>query len=166
MTEPPALASLRQHARAAAARSVAPFSEEPEGAALLLSDGMWVPGARIESGSFPLSIPALQAAYCIAAVAGRTDVVAAVLNRPLRPHEAGWLHAALGREPDLLFQDGFAYGDALPEPVSPVPLALDTEPPADDPAGLALAREAARRAVVPPLRLPGGMRARGGNRQR
>ncbi len=74
------LKDLTARARKAAARSHVPFSGRPKGAVLLLSDGHWVPGCRIESAVLPLAITALQAAIAAAIAAGRRDVVAAVLS--------------------------------------------------------------------------------------
>ncbi|MEM6327981.1 MAG: cytidine deaminase [Bacteroidota bacterium] len=87
----PILDTLRQHARHAAERASVPFSRTPVGVALLLSDGAVVTGARVESASFPLSIPALQAAWTRSRIAGRTDVTAVAASRPLAPGELGFL---------------------------------------------------------------------------
>ncbi|HIG73979.1 MAG TPA: cytidine deaminase [Bacteroidetes bacterium] len=87
----PILDALRQHARRAAQRASVPFSRTPAGVALLLSDGTVVAGARIESASYPLTIPALQAAWARARVADRSDIVAVAASRPLAPAEVALL---------------------------------------------------------------------------
>ncbi len=55
---------------------------------LLLDDGQWIPGVRVESASYSLTIPALLNAYTTAVTWGRSaDVVAFVLSRPFRREE-------------------------------------------------------------------------------
>ena len=55
---------------------------------LLLRDGAWVPGVRVESASFSLTLPAVVNAYTTAVAAERqSDVVAAVSTRAFRPEE-------------------------------------------------------------------------------
>ena len=83
--------ALRQIARRAAEHAAVPFSRTPVGVALLLADGAVVTGARVESASYPLTIPALQAAWARARAAGRTDLVAVAASRPLAPAELAFL---------------------------------------------------------------------------
>jgi len=86
---PSFLDALRERARDCAERAHSPFSGEPTAAALLLDDGTWVPGVRVESASFSLTLPALLNAYTTAVAAGRAaDVTAFVLSRPFRREEA------------------------------------------------------------------------------
>lgn len=83
------LDALRERAREYTQRSHTPFSDEPTAAALLLDDGAWVPGVRVESASFSLTLPALLNAYTTVVAAGRaTDVLAFVLSRPFRREES------------------------------------------------------------------------------
>ncbi|MEM1056123.1 MAG: cytidine deaminase [Bacteroidota bacterium] len=83
--------ALRQHARQAATRALAPYSRTPTGVAILLSDGTVVTGSRVESASYPLTIPALQAAWARTRTAGRSDFVAVAASRPLAPAELAML---------------------------------------------------------------------------
>ena len=99
---------LRARAREAAAHARAPYSGRADGAALLLSDGQWVPGVRVESASYPLTIPALLGAYVTAVAGGRRDVRAVALNGPLLSGEAAWFADALGLEPVAEALDGEA----------------------------------------------------------
>ncbi len=85
--------ALRTFARRTADRSVVTFSKTPVGVALLLTDGTVVTGARVESASYPLTIPALQAAWARARAAGRSDIVAVAASRPLAPAELTFLSA-------------------------------------------------------------------------
>lgn len=69
-----------------------PFSGTPTAAVLLLEDGRWVPGVRVESASFSLTLPALLNAYTTAVSAGHAgSVVAAALTRPLHRDEKAYL---------------------------------------------------------------------------
>ena len=152
-----ALDPLRARAREASANARAPYSGREVGAALLLSDGRWVPGVRVESASYPLTIPALLGAYVAAVAAGRRDVRAVALTEPLQAGELGWLADALGAEPTAEAMDGAIYGDEPLPPVGAVWTALlDRPAPASDAEGLALAREAAAHAFVPESGFPVG----------
>ena len=138
---------LRVLARAAAARSHAPYSGVPVGAAVLLDDGRWTAAPRLENASFPLTISALQGALALAALAGGRPVGAA-LSRPLTPGEAAWLEEATGA-PWRLEAPDLALGGAPPVVGPAVALTLDLPPPPDAAGGAALALAAAGRAVVP-----------------
>lgn len=94
MPIPVPLDALRLLADRIADRSHVPFSGAPTGAVLLLDDGAWVPGVRVESASFSLTIPALLNAHTTAVALGRgADVLAVVLSRPMRPEETPYLEA-------------------------------------------------------------------------
>lgn len=134
-----------------------PYSREPEAAALLLGDGTWVPGVRVENAAYPLLVSALLAAYYTACCAGRTDVVAAVQTRPFSGEAPVVLSAALDvpfhpAAPDALV----ASGAALPMPGIALDPFLDASPPASDAEGVALAEAVARRAHVPASGFPVG----------
>ncbi|MFO8100275.1 MAG: cytidine deaminase [Salinibacter sp.] len=82
------LAPLRDRAEALASRAHVPFSGQPTAAVLLLDDGQWIPGVRVESASYSLTIPALLNGYTTAVTWGRAaDVVAFALSRPFRREE-------------------------------------------------------------------------------
>ena len=149
-------ARLRAHAQAAAARSHAPYSAEPTGAAALLADGTWTAAPRLENASFPLTIPALQGALALARIA-RQPVVAVALSRPFDDAGLAALAQALGGAwrldgPDL----AVAEGGAPPVVGAPAGLTLDLPPPPDAAGGAALALAAAERAVVPASAFPVG----------
>jgi cytidine deaminase len=147
---------LTQLARVAADNASVPYSGKPCGAALLLADGRWVEGVRIESGSFPLTIPALQAAYVTAVARGQRDIVAVALNRPFDGSEWSWLADAIGRAPAYLGIGAVAFADSLPDPTEALPLVLDAPPPATAVEGIALARAVAQHAYVPQSAFPVG----------
>lgn len=148
---------LRARARDAAVHARAPYSGRSDGAALLLADGQWVPGVRVESASYPLTIPALLGAYVTAVAGGRRDIRAAALNDLLLAGEAAWLADALDLDPMAEALDGVVFGE------EPLPLVgalwspfLDAPAPATDDEGLALARQAAAHAYVPESEFPVG----------
>lgn len=88
------LDSLRRNAESLLANAHAPFSGQPTAAALLLQDGRWVPGVRVESASFSLTLPALLNAYTTAVTAGHGGtVVAAALTRALHRDEKAYLES-------------------------------------------------------------------------
>lgn len=153
---PSPLDALRAHAASAARRSSVPYSGRATGAALLLADGSWVPGVRLESGSFPLTISALQACYVIARAAGRGDVAAVALSRPLQQSEIAWLAEALDRQPIEEGEDAITFSKSLPQPADLIPLALRAAVPSTDAEGIALARSVARRAFTPESDFPVG----------
>ena len=164
----PPLARLREHVQALRARAHVPFSEAPTAAVLLLDDGRWIPGVRVESASYSLTLPAVLNAYTTAVAAGVADAVAAfVLSRPFRREEALYVKA-LPQGPheavadDAWLQGGWAGdGGALPPVDAPLTPTLDRF--SDDPAesigtaeGIDTARRAAQRAHVPASDYPVG----------
>jgi len=152
------LDTLRAYARAVAERAHVPYSGHPVASVLLLSDGTWVPGVRVESASFSLVIPALVNAVTTAVAIGRTDIVAAVLSRAVLPEETVYMTSLPGGPLTQAGDDAFqAPGvETLPAVgTSRIPF-LDVPPPADPRAGIALARQAAQRAYVPASDFPVG----------
>jgi len=151
------LRALRTHATTHAARAHVPYTGAPEAAVLLLSDGVYVPGVRIESATFPLLISPLLGALTTATAAGRRDVVAAVMTRTIRAEEQLLLRQAL----DVSFEEA-ADGAALvritdlPEVTHRLDPRLPDALPPDDASGLALTRRVAERAYVPDSHFPVG----------
>ncbi len=144
------LDALRACARDAAASARARYSGRHVGAALLLSDGTWVPGVRVESASYPLTVPALLGAYVTATAGGRRDVRAAALSHLFDAGAAAWLTAALGLEATTEAVDVIVFGsESLPKVDERWVPFLDVPMPEDDTAGIALARQVAVRAFVP-----------------
>lgn len=121
-----ALDPLRNHAQALTDRAHVPFSNTPTAAILLLTDGTWVPGVRIESASYSLTLPALLNAYTTAVAAGRSaDVMAFVLSRPFRREEGLYVeelpHGPFeARDPDAWVQGPAGEDIGLPTPTDPL----------------------------------------------
>jgi cytidine deaminase len=144
---------LRELASATASRAVVPYSGRPESTTLLLSDGAWIPGVRVESVSFSLTIPALVNACSTAAALGRRDVVAVVSNGTYGPGERLFLETLLG--PGRSDVEGAWVGSpALPVPTQPLNPTVEADQ--DPEARLALALDVGRRAWVPESGFPVG----------
>jgi len=80
---------LRSRAHDLLSRAHVPFSNTSTAAVLLLDDGQWIPGVRVESASYSLTIPAVLNAYTTAIALERDASIAAfVLSRPFRREEA------------------------------------------------------------------------------
>lgn len=107
-------------------RAYVPFSEAPSAALALLSDGSWVPGVRIDSAAFSLSLSAAMNALTTAVTLGVLDeVVALVLSRSARPADRQYVGGLPGTpflpwEEDVLVRDADdGARAALPAPTAP-----------------------------------------------
>ena len=152
------LQALRSLAAEAAAQAYVPYSGRSAAAALLLSDGAWVPSARVESASFSLVIPALTGAFATAAAAGRRDVRAVALSRAATAADQAYLAAApfgsfVEAAPDVWVAEDEGF---LPMPDVRLGPFLDAPVPRTSEEGIDLARQVAERAVVPQSKFPVG----------
>lgn len=159
------LTTLRARAASLLPRAYVPFSRQPDAVVLLCEGGVLVPGVRVESATFPLTITASLNALTSAVALGAPPPVAAVSVRAFDAYDAAlWTSnqvAPMTVEPGGAAQRG---GDALPEPGEfaspflPGLAATTTE------AGIAAAQVAASRAFVPASDFPVGtaMRVRDG----
>ncbi len=149
---------LRQKARTAALQAYVPYSGRREAALLLLADGTWTPGVRVESASFSLVIPPLVNAFTTAVAAGRTDVVAVALNRPFLPEEVAYARSTPAGSFREAAEDVFVAtgAETLPALGNRLVPFLAAPAPEDPAAGIALARQVARRAYVPESDFPVG----------
>ncbi len=152
------LHDLRRIARSVAERSYVPYSHRPTGVALLLSDGLWVPGVRVESASFSLTIPALLNAFTTAVAAGRPDVEAVVQSRPFEEGERAFMAHPPAGAFNLVAEDAFVIEDVvkLSEDYGLLAPFLDADPPETPEAGVRLAHEVAARAFIPASNFPVG----------
>lgn len=146
---PDPFAALQEIAQSYAARAHVPYSGQPEAAVALLADGAWVPGVRVESASFSLTLPAALNAVSTAVAAGRQDVVAVVSTRAWQAEDLAYLAALPGGALTARAAHAAAAEGPLPalthrlDPFLPARLPLTAE------AGIALAQEVAGRAYVP-----------------
>lgn len=118
MTEP-ALAKAEEYLK----RSRAPYSGLPHAVIILLENGDWIPGVRVESASFPLTIGALVNAVSTAVALNRTDIVAVASTRPFTVHDLAYLTGAFGTTALTERDDGILVlnGARLPELHAEVP---------------------------------------------
>lgn len=158
---PSLLDALRDQAQALTDRAHVPFSQTPTAAVLLLSDGAWVPGVRVESASYSLTLPALLNAYTTAVAAGRAaDVVAFVLSRPLRREEAVYVEELPHGPFEAQAADAWLRGPAgadgeLPSPSGVLDPFLSASIDTED-QGLQRVRRLTERAYVPSSNFPVG----------
>ncbi|MEQ9104359.1 MAG: cytidine deaminase [Rhodothermales bacterium] len=140
------------------ARSPAPYSRQPHAVLAVLSDGAFVPGVRVESASFGLTIGAVLNAITTSYALDRTDVVGIVSSQPLMDHDVLYVrhavpdgHVLESRTPALLT----AHAGALPEhlhELSPfIPLSGNSEEDL-----VHAARKISARAWIPESRFPVG----------
>ncbi len=134
-----------------------PYSNRSEAALLILSDGSWIPGVRLESASFSLTIPALLNAVTTAFAGERTDIAAVFLSRPILPEE----HAAMQTPPlDRLSRTSPDCYSIRQQPLPTLLKAWDptmhVEAPSCPEDGILLARSAAAHAHVPESNFPVG----------
>jgi homotetrameric cytidine deaminase len=134
-----------------------PFSQRPEAAVLLLRDGSWIPGVRVESASYSLVIPAIQNAVSTAIALGRRDLAAVFLSRPITANDLAYLEIFSDAGFTRLGRDGVTTVPNLPYladfPLTPF---LEGPPPMSPAEGLAYSRMAASRAFVPESDFPVG----------
>ena len=135
--------ALLDAARDASARSRVPFSSRPRAVALRHAGGAVTVGVRVESASYPLTIPALQAAWAIARANGRGAPTEAAATGAWTPGELAWLDEWSGAR--WTAEGGLARPDPAPSDVPPAHdrLAELRPRPSTDADGVALALEAA-----------------------
>ena len=155
-----ALDPLRRRARELLPRAHVPFSDASAAAVLLLDDGNWIPGVRLESASYSLTIPALLNAYTTAVALSReTSIAAFVLSRPFRREEALYVED-LPQGPfkpaaDDAWIRGAGQNSTLPTVQSPVPPGLDVSIDETED-GVQAVRHVSQRAHVPSSGYPVG----------
>lgn len=129
---------LHDLAQRAAARAYTPYSGTPSAAVVASADGRWIAAPRIESASFPLTVPALQGVWALSLVAGLAPAALA-FDRAPTAEEAAFVAAVW---PHMKARDGL-FG-THPASLEPDPVTLVRDGDLD-----ALAVGAADRAVVP-----------------
>ncbi len=144
---------LRELVRQVSHRAYVPYSKHPEAVILLLSDGSWIPGVRVESASFSLTIPPLQNAWTTAVALNRQDIVAVVFSKL---PDAGTRAFLEGLAMPLIEAADLFVLDATRLPVPREPLVPFLEMSEESPAGIQLAREIAARALAPYSKFPVG----------
>lgn len=140
-----------------ALRAHAPYSGQRDAVVLLLSDGSWIPGVRVESASFSLTIPAIINAVTTAVASDRIDIVAAVQSRTFRPEENVYMQDGPFERLYQIEEDAYArWGRELPAPRSAIDPSLDVPRRRDAIKGILASRTVASRAYVPESRFSVG----------
>lgn len=139
-----------------ASRSRVPFSRQEESVICVLKDGSWVPGVRVESASYSLSIPALLNAYTTAVACNRNDLAFVCSNRPFRAEEVTYLSTLGFGTPDKLTEFVYTFTHDMPatfseHPIDPFLQGQAVLKPGD---GIGLARTITSRAYIPQSRFP------------
>lgn len=148
------LQQLRMLVREVKSRAYVPYSGRPAAVILLLSDGAWIPGVRVESASFSLTIPPLQNAWTTAVALGRQDIVAAAFSEPIDAPSRAFLEE-LGILPEVECADFLiASPEALPELREPLRPFWNGQLTLQQ--GIPVARQVARRAWAPHSDFPVG----------
>ena len=100
------LAPLRTEVQTLTRRAYVPFSQTPTAAIVLLTDGSWVPGVRVDCAAFSLSLSALMNAVTTTVTLGRVDDVAAiVLSEPAQPGDRQYADAMPGDPLEAVHDD-------------------------------------------------------------
>ena len=151
---------LRRRAHELRSRAHVPFSEAPTAAVLLLDDGQWIPGVRVESASYSLTISALLNAYTTAVALGHGASIAAfVLSRPFRREEALYVEDLPQGPLEPCADDAWVRGaggnGSLPALEDRLPPGLDASVE-DTEDSLQVVRRVAQRAHVPSSGYPVG----------
>ncbi|MEX0747591.1 MAG: cytidine deaminase [Rhodothermales bacterium] len=150
------LKQLRAIAADVASRAHVPFSGKHVAAVLLLEDGSWIPGVRVESASYSLTIPPLLNAWTTAVALLRMDIRAVVISRPFRPEETLFVDSLRLGEMKVFATDAYVAGGSIPEPVDPLRPFLDYHSTLSPSRAIQLARDIAARAFIPESRFPVG----------
>jgi homotetrameric cytidine deaminase len=138
-------------------RAHAPYSHQRTSAVLLLKDGSWIPGVRVENASFSLVISALQNALTTSVSLRQANILAVALNRPFTRVEIAFLET-IGLDLEPLAPSVLSAVEEidLPFPQDEVSVYHRAPTPHELFDGLILARDVARRAQVPESSFPVG----------
>jgi homotetrameric cytidine deaminase len=163
------LTALRARAASLLPRAYVPFSRQPDAVVLLCEGGVLVPGVRVESATFPLTISASLNALTSAVALGAPPPLAVVSTRAFDAYDAA-LWASNAVAPMRVEADGTAQieGGALPTPGEFISPFLPGLAATTVEAGIAAAQVAASRAFVPASDFPVGtaLRVRDGEEAR
>ena len=144
------------------ANAYVPFSNEKESALIVLPDGRWIPGVRVESASYSLTISALLNAYTTFCAFAEQTMAFVCLSRPFKPAELTYLAEIIGQAPVLIDDHLCAISPLETETLCPSPVhpSLEVSAPRHPNAGMQpnegiqIARTIAQRAYVPYSNFP------------
>jgi homotetrameric cytidine deaminase len=154
------LAALRAKAESLTDRAYTPFSDAPAAAVVLLSDGTWVPGVRVDSAAFSLSLSAIMNAITAVVALGRwDDVVAIARSAPAPLADQQYVAELPGAPLEPVDDDAWVHSSGADLSASEVGVACSPfVPPAADSSSrrVAQARRLAERAYTPASGFPVG----------
>ncbi len=148
--------TLRQYVRDASRCSFTPYSGQPRAALVLLSDGDWACGVRIENASYPLIIPALTSSLLSVASIGRKDIDAILFSGPVKQEEKITILQTLSPPLDQLDCDFYGKSGATYRIGKQLTMAKRFPKPIDPNSGICLARHAAKFADTSESNFPVG----------
>lgn len=139
-----------------ASRSRSPFSNRGDAAICVLSNGDWVPGIKIESASYSLTIPSLLNAYTTTRTCNRNDLTYVCSNRPFRPEEVSYLQTLGHGTPTKINACMYGFDKSIPLSLATTPLDpfLSHALPVDPDEGIRLVRSLLERAHIPESNFP------------
>ncbi|MXX97243.1 MAG: cytidine deaminase [Rhodothermaceae bacterium] len=147
---------LRHYVQEAALRSFTPYSGLPRAALVLMSDGAWACGVRIENASYSLVIPALSSALVSTASIGRKDIVAILFSGPVKQEEKIAILQTVTPSLDQLDKDFFGTPGCTYRIGNQLTVGKQFSKPIDPNTGIRLARHAAEYADIPESNFPVG----------
>lgn len=156
MGESSVIDTLRRFAKEAALRAYVPYSGQPRAALVLLSDGDWICGVRIENASYPLVIPALHSALVRAVITGREDIAAVILSAPAKAEESFTILQSVTPPIEQLEEDFFGTPGFTYRIRTQLTMRRHVTEPINPYTGIHLARRAAAYARAPESDFPVG----------
>ncbi len=148
--------TLRRYAQEAALHSFTPYSGQSRAVLVLMSDGDWTCGVRIENASYSLVIPALSSALASTASVGRKDIAAIFLSGPVKQEEKIAILQSGTPSLDQLDKDFFGTPGCTYRIGNQLSIGKHFPKPIDPNTGICLARHAAGYADTPESDFPVG----------
>jgi len=139
-------------------RSYVPYSGRSAASVVLLADGQYVPGVRVENASFSLTVSSIQNALTTAAMIPGAKIVAIYSDEEINKAEADYISRFPGTNLRRMAQTFFSNTESssLPNPTEVCNPSSHLPPALLPDSGIALAREVSRNAVVPESDFPVG----------
>ena len=148
--------TLRHHVHDATRYAYVPYSGKPRAALILLSNGDWVHGVRIENACYPLVIPALTSALASAASFGRRDVVAIGVSDHFKDEDLAFIQQSVDHPLDQLQPDLLRLDDDVCDVGEPLSACQKSSSVITSQTGIYLARRAVQHAHTPESDFPVG----------
>ncbi len=148
--------TLREYVQRAVPRSFVPYSRQPRAVLVLMSNGDWICGVRVENASYSLTIPALTSALVSAASIGRHDVAAIVFSGQVKQEEKTAVLQSVHTPMQQLDEDVLGQPGASFYPHHEISTCQHFSNPIDTSTGIGLARRATEFSYTPESNFPVG----------